>query len=124
MGWQCRRVDRMSVYGMPDCKESAMKKLLEYAVLLSLTVLAAPHALACFTVYDASNRIVYNAQTPPVNMSYQIHEVLPSVYPGGHMVFGNDPDCPLVSTVYVREVAARGIDRRPGDAMPPKPYRN
>lgn len=101
-----------------------MKKQFKYAVLFSLTVLAAPQALACFTVYDQSNRIVYNAQTPPVNMSYQIHEVLPSAYPGGHMVFGNDPDCPVVSTVYVREVSARGTDRRPGGAMPPKPYRN
>ncbi len=51
-------------------------------------------ALACFTVYDRANRVVYNAQTPPVDMRYPIHQTLPRVFPGGHMVFGDSTDCP------------------------------
>ncbi|MES2972695.1 MAG: hypothetical protein V4757_03765 [Pseudomonadota bacterium] len=102
-----------------------MKKQFKYAMLLAVTALSAPQAFACFTVYNSANQIVYNAQTPPVNMSYQIHQVLPPVYPGGHMVFGQDPDCPVVSAVYVRQVVARSTDRRPGEAgMRPKPDRN
>ena len=100
-----------------------MKKQFKYAVLFSLTLLAAPQAFACFTVYDRANRVIYNAQTPPVNMSYQIHQVLPAVYPDGHMVFGSDPDCPVVSVVYVRELSARSTEGRPV-ALRPKPYRN
>ena len=101
-----------------------MKKLFKSAVLLSLAVLAAPQAFACFTVYNQANQIVYNAQTPPVNMSYQIHEVLPSVYPGGHMVFGNDPDCPLVSRVYVTSGVVSVADTRSRGSLRPKPDRN
>lgn len=56
--------------------------------------LASVNAMACYTVYDRSNQVVYNAQTPPVDMSRPLHETLPAVYPGGHMVFGSGTDCP------------------------------
>jgi len=103
-----------------------MKKQFKYAALLAVTTLFAPQAFACFTVYNSANQMVYNAQTPPVDMRYQIHQVLPAVYPGGHMVFGQDPDCPAVNNVvYVREVSARGADRRTVDSgMRPRPDRN
>ncbi len=64
----------------------------------ALLCLLAPfslNALACYTVYDRNNRVVYNAQTAPVDMRYQIHETLPRVFPGGHMVFGDSTDCPI-----------------------------
>jgi len=67
--------------------------------LLALgAALATGQALACFTVYDRDNRIVYNAQRPPVDMSRPVHETLPAVYPGGHLVFDLGTDCPVEDT--------------------------
>ena len=101
-------------------------KNFKYAMLTIAALLASPQAFACFTVYNQANQIVYNAQTTPVDMRYQIHEVLPAVFPGGHMVFGNEPDCPVTSAVYVRAVGAAPITARSGSAaaLPPKPSRN
>lgn len=63
------------------------------ALLCSLGF-AASNALACYVVYDPANRIVYNAATPPVDMSLPIHQTLPAVFPGGHMVFSSGTSCP------------------------------
>ncbi|TFZ08788.1 hypothetical protein [Ramlibacter humi] len=57
----------------------------------------ATQALACYTVYDRNDQVVYNAQLPPVDMSRPLHETLPQSYPGGHMVFGSGDDCPVVN---------------------------
>ena len=56
--------------------------------------LASVNAMACYTVYDRNNNVVYNAQTPPVDMTRPLHETLPAAFPGGHMVFGAGADCP------------------------------
>lgn len=95
-------------------------------LLVAATLLAAPQAFACYTVYNQYNQIIYNAQTPPVDMSYQIHEVLPRVFPGATMVFGNEPGCPLTSAVYVRTDAVSTISARAGGSgkLRPKPDRN
>ncbi|MGE0329862.1 MAG: hypothetical protein AB7P37_04135 [Ramlibacter sp.] len=61
----------------------------------ALFAVASVNAAACYTVYDRNNRVVYNAQTAPVDMRYQIHETLPRVFPGAHMVFGDSADCPI-----------------------------
>ena len=45
---------------------------------------------ACYIVYGADKQVVYRAQTPPVDMSRQLHETLPLVAPGGTMVFSLD----------------------------------
>lgn len=67
------------------------------ALALVLSVFALPQAMACFTVYNsATNQVVYSGQAAPIDMSYQIHEKLPAVFPGGHMVFGVSNDCPTV----------------------------
>lgn len=71
-------------------------KVLKYSLLFSLAACVAPQAMACFTVYNASSQVVYSGLTPPIDMSYQIHERLPAVFPGGHMVFGMDTDCPSI----------------------------
>ncbi|MBC7437529.1 MAG: hypothetical protein H7332_15855 [Bdellovibrionales bacterium] len=96
---------------------------LKHAAFALLALLSVPQAFACYTVYNQSNQIIYNARTPPVDMSYQIHQVLPRVYPGGHMVFGDDPNCPVVSTVYAGGVGRNdtGLQAR---RLAPKPYRN
>ncbi|RYX89890.1 MAG: hypothetical protein EOO28_31405 [Comamonadaceae bacterium] len=104
-------------------------KNLKYAAMAltaTATMLAAPGAFACYTVYNQANQIVYNAQTPPVDMRYQIHEVLPRVFPGGHMVFGNEPDCPVVSRVYIQPTGITTVSARSANmgGMRAKPDRN
>lgn len=75
-------------------------KLIQHAfrilLPLSAAVLAAPHALACFTVYNKANVAVYSNMSPPIDMSFQIHQRLPAVFPGGHMVFDDSTDCPQI----------------------------
>lgn len=63
-------------------------------------LLAAGNALACYTVYDRANLIVYHAQTPPVDMSSPFSDRLHRVFPGGHLVFGNGTDCPIKQAGY------------------------
>ena len=58
---------------------------------------ASVQAMACYTVYDRNDRVVYNAQTSPVDMSQPIHVTLPRLYPGGHMVTDLGNDCPVRS---------------------------
>ena len=72
--------------------------------------LASVNAMACYTVYDRNSNIVYNAQTPPVDMSRPIHETVPVAFPGGTMIFGSATDCP-------REMP----DRVAAPAAPAKP---
>lgn len=71
-------------------------KCVKFAVALCLSGLAVPQAMACFTVYNAGNRIAYSSMDSPIDMSYQIHERLPAAFPGGHMVFGSSTDCPAI----------------------------
>lgn len=100
-------------------------KFIKHAAFVTLAILAGPQAFACYTVYSPGNQVVYNAVTPPVDMSYQIHQVLPRVFPGGHLVFGDDPNCPLVSAVYVRTVSVRANESRmPSRPLRAKPDRN
>jgi hypothetical protein len=58
------------------------------------SLLAASQAFACFTVTSARDQVVYHSVDPPVDMSRPIHETLPRVFPGGHMVFDLRTDCP------------------------------
>ena len=67
---------------------------LKLALLCTLGLASVNAMATCYTVYDRSNQVVYNAQTPPVDMSRPLHETLPVVFPGGHMVFGTGVDCP------------------------------
>lgn len=68
--------------------------------------LASVNAMACYTVYDRNNNVVYNAQTPPVDMSRPIHETVPVAFPGGTMVFGAGTDCPRDMPARVAAPAA------------------
>jgi hypothetical protein len=65
-------------------------------LLCSLLGSASMPAAACFTVYDHTDRIVYHGATPPVDMSKPLHETLPALVPGGHMIFGAGTDCPAL----------------------------
>lgn len=64
----------------------------------SLLSAASLQALACYTVYDRSNRVMYQSEQPPVDMSLPIHETVPARFPGGHMVFD--------STILCQDVVA------------------
>lgn len=71
------------------------KSLLLAPVLCAMSL----NALACYTVYDRSDRVVYQSNTPPVDMSRPIHQTLPARFPGGHMIFDTSSECPVVSSV-------------------------
>lgn len=42
---------------------------------------------ACYVIYAADGQILYRGQTPPVDLSRNLHETLPLVAPGGRLVF-------------------------------------
>jgi hypothetical protein len=63
-------------------------------ILLGLVLAAgALQAMACYTVYDRSNRIMYQGEQPPVDMSLPIHQTVPARFPGGHLVFDSTTVC-------------------------------
>jgi hypothetical protein len=66
---------------------------LKLAVLAAIG-LSSINAMACYTVYDRDNHVVYNAQTPPVDMSRPLRETVPVAFPGGTMIFNASTDCP------------------------------
>ena len=70
-----------------------------YLLLWAVLGAASFNASACYTVYDRSERVVYQSQTPPVDMSRPLHETLPSRFPGGHMIFDTASECQVVSSV-------------------------
>jgi hypothetical protein len=64
---------------------------LKVALLCGLA-LAGANAMACYTVYDANSRVVYQGAETPVDMSMQLHEALAARgFPAGsRMVFDRD----------------------------------
>ncbi len=78
---------------MPIFKSSPSVPIL---FVLAASVLVSPQAVACYTVYNKANVAVYASVSPPIDMSYQIHERLPAVFPGGHLVFDNSNDCATI----------------------------
>jgi hypothetical protein len=74
-------------------------RLCRHLLLASLLGLAAWPALACYTVYDSANRILYQSDKPPVDMSRPLHETLPQRFPGGLLVFDEGAECLVVSPV-------------------------
>lgn len=67
---------------------------LELAFLFALMLSSVNAMAACYTVYDADNRIVYNSQIAPVDMTRPLRETVPLAFPGGTMIFGSGTDCP------------------------------
>jgi hypothetical protein len=53
----------------------------------------------CYTVYDRVNRILYQSDKPPVDMSLPLHDTIPARFPGGSLVFDTEGTCPVVSPV-------------------------
>lgn len=81
------------------------------AALCCCSLLAASHAAACYTVWSAQGRVVYQSVEPPVDMRWQIHQVLPQVFPGGQLVFDQSVrDCAAIGTDLPRPAV---LARRP-----------
>lgn len=62
-------------------------------IVLSLLAAASFNASACYTVFDRSNRVLYQGEQPPVDMSLPLHRALQARFPGGHMVFDQTAGC-------------------------------
>jgi hypothetical protein len=75
-----------------------------YLLLCAALGAASFNASACYTVYDRSDRVVYQSESPPVDMSRPLHETLPSRFPGGQLVFDTSAACSA-------SIAARGAAR-------------
>lgn len=91
---------------------------LKLAVLCAMG-LASVNAMACYTVYDSNNTMVYNSQTPPVDMRRQLHETVPIRFPGSTMIFGPETDCASnlparvsIRAGYEQTLAPAGRQRR------------
>lgn len=76
---------------MLAARESALN--IRTALIAALCCVAGP-VLACYTVYDRDNRVLYNAEVPPVDMSRPLSETVPAAFPSGHLVFGAGGSCP------------------------------
>ena len=57
------------------------------ALTLAAALFAQGAWAACYVVHAADGQIVYRSQTPPVDLSRNLHETLPLVAPGGTLVF-------------------------------------
>lgn len=73
-----------------------------YLLLCAVLGAASFNASACYTVYDRSDRVVYQSEDPPVDMSWPLHETVPSRFPGGQLVFDTSADCPATTSVTAR----------------------
>ncbi|MFT4195634.1 hypothetical protein [Ottowia sp.] len=69
----------------------------------ALALLAAAGAqAACYTVLGPKGQVLSESPTPPVDMSYQLHQTVPYKYgPGATMVFGiADGNCGEPADAY------------------------
>lgn len=70
--------------------------------------LAGANAMACYTVYDGSNRVIYQGLEAPVDMSLPLHRTLGTRFPGAHMVFDQSANCAPVALARVARPAGPG----------------
>ena len=82
-----------------------MKNALKYALGVLFPALLSSQALACYTVYNRSNQVIYQSMDAPVDMRYQLHQTVPAVFPDGHLVFSiTDTNCPRVNSSRNRSI--------------------
>jgi hypothetical protein len=74
---------------------------LKIALLCGL-LLSGANAMACYTVYDGSNRVVYRGVDTPVDMSLPLHEAVAQRFPrGSSLVFDQTATCTPVNLAQV-----------------------
>lgn len=84
--------------------------------LLCGLLLTGANAMACFTVYDGNNRVIYRGVDSPVDMSLPLHQAVAQRFPAGSsVVFDQAASCTPVS---IAEVA-----RPSGPMVPPNTLR-
>jgi hypothetical protein len=82
---------------------------LKIALICGLA-LAGANAMACFTVYDGNNRVVYQGTESPVDMSRQLHEAVGQRFgSGASMVFNQSNTCTPVSIAQVARPTGRDV---------------
>ncbi|HMN20650.1 MAG TPA: hypothetical protein PKA16_04580 [Ottowia sp.] len=88
------------------------------SVAAATLLLAAGAQAACYTVMDAKGNIVSQTTTPPVDMSYQLHQTVPERYgPGASMVFGiADDNCGFPAEARERDAFKPAAFRSGGKA--------
>ncbi len=72
-------------------------------LFIGALMLAAGAQAACYTVMGPKGQILSETSTPPVDMSYQLHQTVPYKYgPGATLVFGlADANCgPAIDPYY------------------------
>lgn len=70
--------------------------------IVGALALAAANAMACYTVYDAQKRVVWQGSDPPVDMSLPLHEAVSRRFGAGStMVFNQNDQCTPVSIARV-----------------------
>ncbi|GAB3776703.1 hypothetical protein GCM10028796_54680 [Ramlibacter monticola] len=84
--------------------------------LLGGLLLVGANAMACYTVYDSGNRVVYQGPLAPVDMSLPLHEALAQRFPRGvQMVFNQSANC--------QPVGLGQVPRPTGADVPPNTIR-
>jgi hypothetical protein len=87
---------------------------LKIGLLIGL-LLAGANAMACYTVYDASSRVVYRGSDAPVDMSQPLREALASRFAGGaSMVFDQGAAC---TPVAIAQVARSNVPTVPANTI-------
>ncbi|MDB5896626.1 MAG: hypothetical protein JWP22_2374 [Ramlibacter sp.] len=82
---------------------------LKLALLCGLA-LAGANAMACYTVYDGSNRVIYQGTDAPVDMSLPLHQSVGQRYGrGASMVFNQSNTCTPVGIAQVARSNARDV---------------
>jgi hypothetical protein len=75
--------------------------------LLAGLALAGANAMACYTVYDASNRVVFQSTEAPVDMSQPLHSALARRFSAGaSMVFNQGASCTPITLAQVSRPAS------------------
>lgn len=78
--------------------------------LLATLALAGANAMACYTLYDRNNRVIYQGMASPVDLSMQLHEALRR-YPGAHLVFDQAAACARIELAQVARPAVGDVPR-------------
>ena len=84
-------------------KNAAMTAKTKLSAVLLATLFAGGAQAACYTVMGPKGQILSQSATPPVDMSYQLHQTVPYKYGrGASMVFGiADNNCgPEIDPYY------------------------
>lgn len=75
--------------------------------LFSGLLLAGANAMACYTVYDATNRVIYRGLDAPVDMSLPLHQAVAQRFPAGaSLVFDQQALCTPINIAQVPRPAS------------------